>query len=122
MNIKVGFPGLAVGFHRGLLPEPGDAIGIAAVVDFNLGKPILCDRIYGKVRDAVFDIKPRGWSNRNAFILRGKMLFKPMIQKNPLFGTGSVIGVHISGHTPIIMRKKIHGPIDSLEGRVEIVR
>lgn len=45
-----------------------------------------------------------------------------MIEQNPLLGSGAVIGVHVSGHPPVVVRKKVHGAVNSLEGGVEIIR
>ena len=122
MNIEFCFPSLAVVSRSGHLPESGYAIGIVAVIDLDFSEPIQRARCDRKMRCVIFNAKGGGRSHWNIFILSGKMLFEPMIEENPLLGTRTMIGVHIGGHTPFLVREQIHRSVNSLEGRMKIIR
>ena len=122
MDFELCFPDVAFFFGRGTFPKAGDAVGIVAVVNFDFFQAILPGRGDGETGGVVFDFEGRWRGDGDVFVFSGEVLFEPLVEHDPLLGAGSVVGVHVPGDPPVVVREAVHGSVDAMEMGVEVVR
>ena len=52
-----------------------------------------------------FDLKSGRWRGGDVLIDACKVLLEPVGEHDPLLGSGAVVGVHVAGNTPVVMRQ-----------------